>query len=186
MWPVIKSSQSYSARPLSCSLWLFKSVLFVWCFFFVFFLVYECEMFTKHTTPVYVFHIRLHCTSATAALQPPRAPISEEETTRPIKSTLVCPLSCKLTAKPGNQMSISCQGRPTQWASFVSSHSDRNTSPQWKDVKVNSPQKLGPPETTAGGKTSRVKTLTRNRTLRCHSHLNSCNLGAALHFCFRG
>lgn len=26
------------------------------------------------------------------------------------------------------------------------------------------------------GKTSRVKTLTRNRPLCCHSHLNSCNL----------
>lgn len=147
------------------------------------FFVYECEMFTKHTS-VYVFHIWLHIWHGSAANS--SCADIREETTRPIKSTLVCPLSCKLTAKPGNQMLISCQGRPTQWASFVSSHSDRNTSPQWKDVKVNSPQKLGPPETTAGGKTSRVKTLTRNRTLCCHSHLNSCNLGAALHFCFRG
>lgn len=68
-----------------------------------------------------------------------------------------------------------------RWTTFVSSHWGRNISPRWKDVKVSSPQEHSD---NRRGKTLRVKTSTWNRTLRCHSHLSSCNLGVALHFFF--
>lgn len=164
--------QLYNPAELDCwasliNLVIYLRVLFIWSGLFFFFLVYWHKVFSKHTSaaiiPHLITYLMLHRKERTRSLQRLYSPFS----------------SAELTAKPGNQMLVSCQGRHARWTTFVSSHSDRNMSPRWKDVKVNSPQEHSD---NRRGKTSRVKTLTWNRTLCCHSHLSGCNLGVALHF----